>query len=76
VETRRHVEIVAKRLNKRVDFAVEAIAAVDQKLDRNTTDIRQEMRTGFADTQAQITFSHTGLDRRMHALEDKGHVSD
>jgi hypothetical protein len=71
VETRRHFEIVAERLNKRVDFAVEGIAAVDQKLDRNAADIREEMRSGFADTQALITFSHTGLDRRVHALEDK-----
>lgn len=43
---------------------------LDEKLDRTAADIRDEVRRGFADTQAMIKFSHTELDRRIRTLEE------
>ena len=68
-ETRRHFEVIAERLEKKIDAVAESVAIVDEKLDRETADIREEMRRGFADTQAMIKFSHAELDRRVRALE-------
>ena len=44
--------------------------AFDERLTREAADIRDEMRQGFADTQAMIKFSHSELDRRITSLED------
>ena len=48
----------------------EKVTLTDEKLEREAADIRQEMRTGFADTQAMIKFSHAELDRRVRTLEE------
>src|SRR5437870_4632250 len=69
-DMRRHFDVTAERLEKRIDLVGEAVVRVDQKLDRTATDIRDEMRRGFADTQAMIKFSHAELDRRLRMLEE------
>jgi len=51
-ETRRHFEVVAERIEKKVEAVAEAVIHLDQKLERETADIRAEMRSGFAETQA------------------------
>jgi predicted component of type VI protein secretion system len=51
-------------------IVAEGFARLNQKLDRTAADIREEMRRGFADTQAMIKFSHAELDRRIRALEE------
>jgi hypothetical protein len=73
-ETRRHFDVTAERLDQRFDFLAESVQHVHQKLDREAADIRDEMRRGFADTQAMMKFSHAELDRRVRTLED-GHRS-
>lgn len=55
-ETRRHFDVVAERLETKIEAVAERVASVDEKLDRETTEIRDEMRLGFADTQAMIKF--------------------
>ena len=74
VETRRHFDATAERMEKRFDLLAETVQHLDEKLDREAADIRDEMRRGFADTQAMIKFSHAELDRRVRTLEDS--VSD
>lgn len=53
------------RLEQRLDLVGEGVVRLDQKLDRTTADFRDEMRRGFADTQAMVKFSHAELDRRV-----------
>jgi hypothetical protein len=50
-ETRRHFEVVAERVEKKVDALAEAVVHLDQKFDREAADIRAAMRNGFAETQ-------------------------
>ncbi len=69
-ETRRHFDIVTEATRQEIRLVAESVALVDEKLEREATDIRQEMRTGFADTQAMIKFSHAELDRRVRTVEE------
>lgn len=69
-ETRRYVQVLLEN-DTRVQALAEAVLQVDDRLTRETADIRQEMRTGFAETQAMIKFSHAELDRRITALEQR-----
>jgi chaperonin cofactor prefoldin len=66
----RHFEVAAEGLENKIQLVAEAVARVDEKLDRTAADIREEMRRGFGETQAMIKFSHAELDRRMRTLED------
>ena len=68
-ETRRHFDVVTEATRQEIRLDVEAVALVDEKLDREATEIRQEMRTGFTETQAIIKFSDAELDRRMRTIE-------
>jgi DNA-binding ferritin-like protein len=70
VETRRHFEVIAEHLETRIDAVAESVQILDEKLDRETANIRDEMARGFAETQAMIKFSHADLDRRMRTLEE------
>ncbi len=65
-DTRRHFEIIAEGLDSKIQFVAETFAA---KLDKETASIREEMRGGFAETQAMIKFSYSDLDRRIRTLE-------
>ncbi|MBW3671196.1 MAG: hypothetical protein KY432_05925 [Acidobacteria bacterium] len=69
-ETRRHFDTVAERFDVKIESVAELIAAVDQKLDREGADIREEMRRGFSESQAMIRFSHAELDQRVRSLEE------
>ncbi len=66
---RRHFDVFAERVDKRFDLLTETVLLLDEKLDRNVASIREDMRHGFADTHALISFSYTNLDRRVSALE-------
>jgi predicted nucleic acid-binding Zn-ribbon protein len=70
VETRRHFDVVTEATRHEIGLVAESVALVGEKLEREATDIRQEMRTGFADTQAMIRFSHAELDRRVRTVEE------
>jgi len=68
-EMRRHFDVAVEGMNKQIETLAETVMHVDQKLDRTAADIRDEMRRGFADTQAMIRFSHAELDQRVRSLE-------
>ncbi|MBV8519876.1 MAG: hypothetical protein JO197_20970 [Acidobacteria bacterium] len=70
-ETRRHFDIVAENLRRNIDLVVDGIANGDERLTRESDDIRAEMRQGFADTQNMVMFSHRQLDGRLHVLEQR-----
>jgi len=68
-ETRRHFDVALE--SARDDFKVVAdkTQMVGERLTREAEQIRHEMRSGFAETQAMLKFSHAELDRRLSALE-------
>jgi len=68
-DTRRHFDVVSEATRHEIRLVAESVAHVNEKLDRETSDIRDEMRRGFAETQAMIKFSHVELDRRVGKLE-------
>jgi len=68
-ETRRHFDVLAERVEQKVQLVAEAVAQVDGKMDRETEALRVEMQRGFSETQAMIKFSHVELDRRVSRLE-------
>jgi acyl-CoA reductase-like NAD-dependent aldehyde dehydrogenase len=57
-ESRRHFVATAERIEKRFDTLAETVEHLDQRLAREAADVRDEMRRGFAETQAMIKFSH------------------
>jgi uncharacterized protein YoxC len=59
----------AEGMRTDVQRVAESVLMVNEKLDREATDIRAEMRQGFAETQAMLRFSHGRLDDRVMALE-------
>lgn len=72
-ETRQHFDVVAERLEKKIELLAEGLLHVDEKISRvdgKVDTIEEKMRLGFADTQAMIKFSHAELDRRLRSLED------
>jgi hypothetical protein len=64
-ETRRYTKVLFEATQHDIQLVAEAVAILDEKLDRTATAIRTEMRTGFDETHAMIT----GLDRRLTAVE-------
>lgn len=69
-DTRRHFEVLTEGTRHEILVVAESVAAVNEKLDREAGDIRDEMRRGFTETQAMIKFSHADIDRCMRTLED------
>lgn len=69
-ETRRHFDVVTEGTRKEIQLVAESVVGVNEKLDREAGDIREEMRRGFAETQAMIKFSHVEIDRRVRTLEE------
>jgi len=63
-ETRLHFDSTIDRFESKFDLLGEGVKNIDEKLDRESADIRHEMRQGFADTQALIKFSHAQRARR------------
>ena len=69
-QTRRHFDVVAERMEKRIGAVAESLASLDEKIDRKIDELDGRMRRGFEDTQAMIKFSHAELDRRIRTLEE------
>lgn len=67
-DARRHFEVVAERIDKKIEMIAEAVSSLGGELRGELDEQRQEMRRGFADTQAMIKFSHAELDRRVRVL--------
>ena len=53
-DSRRHFDVTAEGLRHEIRLVAEKVTGVDERLSREATDIRGEMRQGFADTQAMI----------------------
>ncbi len=53
-ENRHYFEVATEAFRGQVQLIAERIIGVTEELRRETADIRLEMRTGFADTQAMI----------------------
>lgn len=68
-ETRRHFDVLAEAVKHEIRLVAEGLDATNERLSREAADIRMEMRTGFAETQAMFKFSHAELDRRVTVLE-------
>ncbi len=56
-ETRRHFDVVAEAIRRDVQLVAEGFGQLSSRLDRETADLREEMKRGFAETQAMIKFS-------------------
>jgi hypothetical protein len=59
----------AEAMRTDVQRVAEGVLMLNEKLERETADIRAEMRQGFADTQAMLHVSHSKLSDRVTALE-------
>jgi rubrerythrin len=69
-ETKQHFDVVVERMESKFGLLSESVDHLAKRLERETKDIRDEVRSGFADTQAMIKFSHAELDRRVRTLEE------
>ena len=62
-EMRRHFDVVAESFDTKIDFVVEGLMNLDEKMVREIGGVREDMRQGFADTHDLIKFSYN-LARR------------
>src|SRR5438128_11815994 len=62
-DIRRHFDVVAESFDTKVDFLVEGLMNLDEKMVRKIGGVREDMRQGFADTHDLIKFSYN-LTRR------------
>ena len=69
-ESRHFFELASEGLRHEIRLVAEGVSNANESLSRDSADIRDEMRRGFAETQAMIKFSHAELDRRVRALEE------
>lgn len=56
-ESRRHFEVVAERLESRIQLVAEGVAGVDERLDRELTGLREEIAHGNQEILAAVRFS-------------------
>jgi chromosome segregation ATPase len=73
VETRRHFEVVAERLETKIDLVTEGVIHANERIDRldaKVDTLAEEMADEFNDIRSMIKFSHHDLDRRLRSLED------
>ena len=69
-ETRRQTEVGLEAFFvPKLEAIVETIALLDERVTRETADIRHEMRRGFAETHDLLRFAYTDLDGRVRKLE-------
>ncbi|HYO75408.1 MAG TPA: hypothetical protein VE010_03010 [Thermoanaerobaculia bacterium] len=70
-EIRGHFEALTELLETKIELVAEGVALVSERLEREATDIRAEMREGFEQTHSLIKYSHHELDRRVTVLEER-----
>ncbi len=69
-EIKRHFNVVAEKLEGRIQLLAEGLAGLDEKFDR----LEKRMDEQFEETRAMIRLSYGELDRRLRSLEE-GHAS-
>ena len=65
-DTRRHLGILIKNLDGRIQLVAEGVINVDQKIDR----VRDELKAEIGEVKALLRVSYSDLDRRVHRLEE------
>lgn len=65
-ETRRHFDVIAERLESKVDLVAEGVDSCNKRIDH----LEQKMSSDFDDVRSMIRFSHHELDRRVRTLEE------
>jgi hypothetical protein len=68
-EIKRHFNVVAEGLEKKIQLVAEGVALLDEKVDRRITALEEKMERGFDEVKAMIKFSYAELDRRVTSLE-------
>ena len=72
-ETRRHFEVVAERLESKIDLVAEGVITANERITRLETkvdDLASDLANEFDDVRSMIKFSHHELDRRLRTLEE------
>ena len=64
-ENRHLFATTAEGLRDQIRLVAEGVSEVNEVTRRESAEIRDEMRRGFAETQAMIKFSHAELDRHV-----------
>ena len=67
-DTRRHFDVVAERLESRMQLISEGISSLSERLDRVEENLREEILRSQRELSAMIRFSYAELDRRIQAL--------
>ncbi len=57
-ETRRHFDVSTEVVEHEVRLVAEAVAQLEEKVDREMDQLNHAIEHGFADTQAMINFSY------------------
>ena len=68
-EIKRHFNVVAEGLEKKLQLVAESVSLLDEKVDRRMTALEEKMDQGFDEVKAMIKFSYAELDRRVTSLE-------
>ena len=58
MESRRHFDVTAERLENKIQLIAETVLELDQKFDRRMDGLEERFDRGFVETQAMIKFSH------------------
>ncbi|MEO8218015.1 MAG: hypothetical protein ABI718_13120 [Acidobacteriota bacterium] len=57
-ENRQYFDVSREAVKREVQLVAEAVAKLEEKVDRENDQLREEIRHGFSETQAMIRFSH------------------
>lgn len=61
-ENKRHFGVVAEGLRSEILQVAEGVSNVDEKLDREITALREDMRAEFSEVKSMSKFSYVELD--------------
>jgi chromosome segregation ATPase len=73
-EVKRHFNVVAERLEGRIQLLAEGLGSLDERvvrLDEKVDRLERRMDEQFDETRAMIKLSHAELDRRLRTLEGR-----
>jgi hypothetical protein len=68
-EIKRHFNVVAEGLEKKIQLVAEGVLLLDEKVDRRMTALEEKMDQGFDEVKAMVKFSYAEPDRRVTSLE-------
>jgi hypothetical protein len=56
-EIKRHFNVVAEGLEKKIQLVAEGVSLLDEKVDRRMTALEEKMDLGFDEVKAMVKFS-------------------